>query len=108
MTIRYKAAGKDRKRLAKAIADHLERELEYMGAPTFAYRVDFYTIDRNSNLIFDDRADTEEIPLTRHRTSSPQSRRCSNTRSALSARSSSERRTGFVFPGSAQTASPRK
>ena len=61
MTIRYKAAGKDRKRLAQAIADHLERELEYMGAPTFAYRVDFYTIDRNSNLIFDDRADTEEI-----------------------------------------------
>lgn len=61
MTIRYNATGKDRKRLAQAIADHLERELEYKGAPTFAYRVDFYTIDREGSLVFDDRADTVEV-----------------------------------------------
>ena len=60
MTIKYTAKGKDRKRLAKAIADRLERKLEYLGAPTFAYRIDFYTVDRDSNLIFYDRADTEE------------------------------------------------
>ena len=61
MTIRYNATGKDRKKLAQAVAGHLERDLEYKGAPTFAYQVDFYTIDREGNLIFDDRADTEEI-----------------------------------------------
>ena len=61
MTIKYKAEGKNRKKLAQAIADHLQRELQYAGAPTFAYHVDFYTIDREGSLIFDDRADTEEI-----------------------------------------------
>ena len=61
MTIKYKAKGKDRKKLAQAIADHLERVLEYKGAPTFAYQIDFYTVDRDSNLIFYDRADTEEV-----------------------------------------------
>lgn len=60
MTIKYKAEGKNRKKLAQAIANHLNRELHYAGAPTFAYQIDFYTIDRNSNLIIDDRADSEE------------------------------------------------
>ena len=61
MTIKYNTTGKERKRLAQAIADHLELKLEYKGAPTFAYQIDFYTIDRDGNLIFDDCADTEEI-----------------------------------------------
>lgn len=63
MTIKYKATGKNRKKLAQAIADHLERELEYKGAPTFVYQIDYFTVDRESNLIFDDRADTEEIEM---------------------------------------------
>ena len=61
MTIKYKATGKERKRLAQAIAEHLERDLEYKGAPTFAYQIDYFTVDREGSLIFDDRADTEEI-----------------------------------------------
>lgn len=61
MTIKYKATGKERKRLAQAIADYLERDLEYKGAPTFAYQIDFYTVDREGSLNFDDRADSEEI-----------------------------------------------
>ncbi|MBR0089940.1 MAG: virulence protein [Clostridia bacterium] len=61
MTIKYKATGKERKKLAQAIAEHLDRELEYKGAPTFAYQIDYFTVDREGSLIFDDRADSEEI-----------------------------------------------
>lgn len=61
MTIKYKATGKERKRLAQAIATYLKRDLEYKGAPSFAYQIDFYTVDRDGSLIFDDRADSEEI-----------------------------------------------
>lgn len=61
MTIKYKATGKERKRLAQAIATYLERDYEYKGAPTFAYQIDYFTVDREGSLIFDDRADSEEI-----------------------------------------------
>ena len=32
-----------------------------LGAPSFAYQVDYFTIDRNGAVTFDDRADSEEI-----------------------------------------------
>ena len=47
MIIRYDVTGKDRKRLAKALSKITLWEAEYAGAPSFAYKVGNYTIDRN-------------------------------------------------------------
>lgn len=59
--INYNVTGADRKRLVKAISEHLNVEAKYCGAPSFAYEVDYFTIDRNGILSFDGRADSEEI-----------------------------------------------
>lgn len=61
MTINFNVTGTKRKELVKCIADFTECESKYKGAPTFAYEVDYFTIDRNGTLIFDDRADSAEI-----------------------------------------------
>lgn len=61
MTIHYNVHGKKRKELAKAIGEWLEVDVKYLGAPTFAYEIDYFTLDRDGNLTFDDRADSEVI-----------------------------------------------
>ena len=61
MTIKYNVPGSKRKELVKTIAAWLGEEIKYCGAPTFAYEVDYFTIDRNGCLFFDDRADSEVI-----------------------------------------------
>lgn len=61
MTIKYNVPGSKRKELVKTVAAWLGEEIEYCGAPTFAYEVDYFTIDRNGCLSFDDRADSEVI-----------------------------------------------
>jgi len=61
MTIKYNVPGSKRKELVKTIAAWLGEEIKYCGAPTFAYEVDYFTIDRNGYLSFDDRADSEVI-----------------------------------------------
>ena len=61
MTIHFNVPGKDRKNLAQTIGTWLGREVKYAGAPTFAYDVDYFRIDRDGNLTFDDRADSEVI-----------------------------------------------
>lgn len=61
MTVKYDVPGTKRKELAKAVGAWLDCEVVYQGAPTFAYQVDYFTIDRNGNLIFDDRSDSEVI-----------------------------------------------
>lgn len=61
MEIRYNVTGAERKRLAETIAEILECDAKYMGVPTFAYKVDYYTIDKQGVLSFDDSADTEEV-----------------------------------------------
>ena len=60
MTITIHAQGAERKRLVKTISDWLGVPAKYCGAPTFSYEVDYFTIDRNGSLSFDDRADSEE------------------------------------------------
>ena len=57
----YNVTGDERKRLVKAIATYRQTDAKYLGAPTFAYQVDYFTIDRNGVVSFDDRADSEEI-----------------------------------------------
>lgn len=61
MTIRYNRTGADRKPLIAAISAITGAEAKYLGAPSFAYQVDYFTIDRNGAVTFDDRADSEEV-----------------------------------------------
>ena len=60
-TIRYNVTGSERKRLVDAIASITGAEKKYLGAPTFRYTVDYFTIDKDGSVTFDDRADSEEI-----------------------------------------------
>lgn len=61
MTIKYNRTGADRKPLIATIASITGAEAKYLGAPSFAYQVDYFTIDRNGAITFDDRADSEEV-----------------------------------------------
>ena len=57
----YNVTGAERKRLVQAISTYMGADAEYLGAPTFSYKVDYFTIDRNGVVSFDSRADSEEI-----------------------------------------------
>ena len=57
----YNVTGAERKRLVKAISDITGADAKYLGAPTFAYMVDYFTISREGVVSFDSRADSEEI-----------------------------------------------
>ena len=59
MTIYYNA--QDRKPLVKAISEFTGADAVYMRTPTYAYRIDYFTVTHEGNLEFDDRADSEEI-----------------------------------------------
>ena len=61
MKISYNITGPDRKKLVAAIAEILECDAEYMKTPTCAYRIGDYTVDRDGNLNFDDRTDSDEV-----------------------------------------------
>lgn len=61
MTIKYNVPGGKRKELVKTISTWLGEDIKYCGAPSFAYEVDCFTIDRNGYLSFDDRADSKVI-----------------------------------------------
>src|SRR5574344_365690 len=61
MEFKYNVTGADRKRLVTAMSEILECAPNYKGAPTFAYEVDYFTVDKNGTVSFDDRADSEEI-----------------------------------------------
>ena len=61
MKIRYNRIGSERKALVRAIEEITECTAQYLGAPTFAYQVDYFTIEKDGTLEFDDRADSEGI-----------------------------------------------
>ena len=61
MTIKYNRSGADRKTLIASIACITGAEAKYLGAPSFAYQVDYFTIDRNGTITFNDRADSGEV-----------------------------------------------
>ena len=61
MTIKINAQGAERRRLVQTISDWLGVPAKYCGAPSFNYEVDYFTIDRNGSLSFDDRVDSEVI-----------------------------------------------
>ena len=66
MELKYNLTGADRKRLVKAISEITEVPAKYLGAPSFAYQVDYFTIDRNGSVSFDNRADSEEVEMDRY------------------------------------------
>lgn len=61
MTLNYNVTGPKRKELVSLIANFTGCEARYKGAPSFAYEVDYFIIDRNGAVSFDDRADSEVI-----------------------------------------------
>lgn len=61
MTLNYNVTGTKRKELVNLIANFTGCEARYKGAPSFAYEVDCFNIDRNGTVSFDDRADSEVI-----------------------------------------------
>lgn len=61
MTLNYNVTGAKRKELVNLIANFTGCEARYKGAPSFAYEVDCFNIDRNGTVSFDDRADSEVI-----------------------------------------------
>ena len=63
MTFNYNVTGAKRKELVNAISEITEAPSNYRGAPTFAYEVDCFTIDKNGGVTFDDSADSEEIEM---------------------------------------------
>lgn len=61
MKIKFNAAGTRRKELVKVIAETTGAKAKYMGMPTAAYEIDCFTVTKDGELLFDDRADREEI-----------------------------------------------
>ena len=61
MTINYNVTGDDRKKLVQAIAEILECKPKYLGVPSCAYQIDYFTVSKTGELTFDDRANSDEI-----------------------------------------------
>ena len=61
MTITINAQGSERKRLVQCISQWLGCAPNYLGAPSFAYQVDSFTIEKSGSLTFDDTADSVVI-----------------------------------------------
>ena len=60
MIIHYRANGKERKKLAEVIAKEIGVDAIYQGAPTFSYKMDYFTVDREGALVLDDEDFGEE------------------------------------------------
>ena len=61
MEIRYNVTGAKRKELVKVIANATGARAEYKFMPTCYYEIDYFTVTKDGTLLFDDRADSEEV-----------------------------------------------
>ena len=61
MTITINATGTERKRLVKTISEWLGEDARYCGAPTFAYEIGRFTVEKNGSLTFSDLIDSEVV-----------------------------------------------
>lgn len=59
--LRYNVTGSERKRLVAAMEKILEVKPKYLGAPSFAYEVDSFTVSKDGTISFGDRAGSEKI-----------------------------------------------
>ena len=53
--------GAKRKELVQAISDYMEEDAKYLGAPSFAYQVGCFTIDRDGVVFFHSLHDIESL-----------------------------------------------
>jgi hypothetical protein len=60
-TFRFNVTGTERKKLVSAISQVTGADAKYLGMPSMAYQVDYFTIDKNGAVSLDDRADSEEV-----------------------------------------------
>ena len=61
MELKFNVTGAKRKELVTAMSEILEVKPKYLGMPTAAYEVDYFTVDKVGTVSFDDRADSEEV-----------------------------------------------
>ena len=61
MEVRYNVTGAKRKELVKVIANATGARAEYKFMPTCNYEIDYFTVTKDGTLLFDDRADSEEV-----------------------------------------------
>ena len=61
MEIKYNIEKSERKAMAHKIGELLKEDVRYLGAPTFAYEIAFFTLDKNGVLSFSDRSDSELV-----------------------------------------------
>lgn len=61
MEIRYNVTGSERKRLVGIVARTHDCKAKYLGMPSMAYEVDYFTVDRDGTLSFSDKSDSEEV-----------------------------------------------
>jgi hypothetical protein len=61
MEIRFNIEKSQRKALAQKIAELTGAEAQYLGVPSCAYQIDFFTISKDAVLSFTDRSDTEIV-----------------------------------------------
>ena len=61
MEIRYNVTGDRRKELVKVISGITGAKAVYKFMPTCNYEIDYFTITKDGTLLFDDRADSEEV-----------------------------------------------
>lgn len=66
MEIKYNLTGEKRKNFVNAIGELLEVKPIYQGAPTFAYGIDGFTVDKNGTLSFDNLTDSEVVENLLH------------------------------------------
>lgn len=61
MTITINAQGAERKRLVNTIAAWLGEDVHYCGAPSFAYEIGRFTVEKSGSLTFSDLIDSEVV-----------------------------------------------
>lgn len=61
MNINFNVTKEKRKELVNEISKITGAKPKYMGVPTMNYEIDYFTVTKKGELIFDDRADSEEI-----------------------------------------------
>lgn len=61
MEIKYNVTGDQRKELVKSISGITGVKAVYKFMPTCNYEIDYFTVTKDGTLLFDDRADSEEV-----------------------------------------------
>lgn len=63
MEIKFNCTGTERKALVNTIGELLETKPAYKGAPTFAYDIDGFVVDKNGELSFDEHIDINKVEM---------------------------------------------